>query len=447
MLSPELIPQIMEFGWPLAVKDIKTRKTVKYWSSVFLGPLSNWGQDDAKEKLDLIIKQGGKKAEEAIKMMGNEEIIFLFSVTPYEDIFPNDQGLSSVINVYGIDFDSGEPGFPFGQVKFEMSINGQTFGSDNLFLNDITSTTNGVFLLTNNQVIAFQYGFAMGNDRIGNIKTLQVTFPTYKFAIVQQGYRFSAAIVSIDRIYEYDWKIPEPPMLRGSYEGPTNVQAKDVTDCQINFAYVMVRIGKQAFFLQRNQYEFSNTAYVINYAISPMSITRLQYNDVVLSVTPKYTDVISLSPAFLKISANNGGSQTFQLSATSQDVNSNVVCTTTISMQALQPGDTNVYQTNLNVQTVFDGFPQQGYSFPINGPFAGSNVEYILQSLGKQERFENKKESSNTDKKWYKEIKNTIANKKAAAKKTFLQISENDLTESQANQMEPAQLQATLENL
>jgi hypothetical protein len=79
----------------------------------------------------------------------------------------------------------------------------------------------------------------------------------------------------------------------------------------------MVRIGKQAFFLQRNQYEFSNTAYVINYAISPMSITRLQYNDVVLSVTPKYTDVISLSPAFLKISANNGGSQTFQLSATS----------------------------------------------------------------------------------------------------------------------------------
>jgi len=33
-------------------------------------------------------------------------------------------------------------------------------------------------------------------------------------------------------------------------------------------------------------------------------------------------------------------------------------------------------------------------------------------------------------KKWYKEIKNTIANKKAAAKKTFLQISENDLTES-----------------
>jgi hypothetical protein len=28
MLSPELIPQIMEFGWPLAVKDIKSRKTV-----------------------------------------------------------------------------------------------------------------------------------------------------------------------------------------------------------------------------------------------------------------------------------------------------------------------------------------------------------------------------------------------------------------------------------
>jgi hypothetical protein len=51
--------------------------------------LSNWGQDDAKAKLEQIIKQGGKKAEEAVKAMGNEEIIFLFSVTPYEDIIPN----------------------------------------------------------------------------------------------------------------------------------------------------------------------------------------------------------------------------------------------------------------------------------------------------------------------------------------------------------------------
>lgn len=52
-------------------------------------------------------------------------------------------------------------------------------------------------------------------------------------------------------------------------------------------------------------------------------------------------------------------------------------------MQALQPGDTSVYQTNMKVQTVFDGFPQQGYSFPIDGPFAGSNIDFILQSLGK----------------------------------------------------------------
>jgi hypothetical protein len=199
---------------------------------------------------------------------------------------------------------------------------------------------------------------------------------------VQEGYRFSLAVASKSAIFEYDWNLPNNPVPRGIYEAPENANTKIIKDCQINFAYIMISLEYETFFLQRNQHQISNAAYIINYRPNPQFITKLLYNDFVVSIMPGVTDIINLTPAYLSLNVNQVGSTTVQLVAKSEDANAFTSCTASLTVTGVEPGDTNIYQTNINVKTLFDGFPNRQYSFPIDSPFAGSNIDYQLQSFG-----------------------------------------------------------------
>lgn len=278
-----------------------------------------------------------------------------------------------------------------------MSIDGTQFQLPALYLQDLSSSTSGVFFLTTNGLYGFQYGF----QNIFNIESMVVTYEALKFAIVQEGYRFSVAIVSPTAIFEYEWNIPAKPVPRGVYEAPQNANTKVVGDCEINFAYIMLNLEYETFFFQRNQHQVSNTAFIINYRPNPSFISRLLYNDRVISIAPGLTNIIALAPAYLKVGITEVGSQMIELTARSEDALGYQTCTVSLTVTGVEPSDTNVYQTNMQVQTLFDGMPGRIYSFPISGPFAGSNIQYALQSLGEQESSSTGKKRESSSKRLY----------------------------------------------
>jgi hypothetical protein len=47
-------------------------------------------------------------------------------------------------------------------------------------------------------------------------------------------------------------------------------------------------------------------------------------------------------------------------------------------MNVLSPNDPNVYQTNMQVNTLFEGYPDSQLTIPIDGPYVGANLQYDL---------------------------------------------------------------------
>jgi len=143
----------------------------------------------------------------------------------------------------------------------------------------------------------------------------------------------------------------------------------------MTFGFIAVTVQYSTFFFVRNQNKFSNTAFVQYYGLFE-GVSKLFYNDYALLINAKETTMVELSPAYLDISQNKPGPTSFVLSATSSTPNKDVTCQVQVSMNVLSPNDPNVYQTNMQVNTLFEGYPDTQLTIPIDGPYVGANLQY-----------------------------------------------------------------------
>jgi hypothetical protein len=131
-------------NWQNAVTGIGQRKTVKFWTSELLLP------EEVRNKGNLLKRKSSIQG-------GPSEVLMLFQSSPYAYTFPNNQKIPCQVLVYGITVNPENPTFPYGQMFSSTPIDRGDFNVEFFETVDITSTASGIFILTNTNILGFQY--------------------------------------------------------------------------------------------------------------------------------------------------------------------------------------------------------------------------------------------------------------------------------------------------